>query len=130
MARGEAYWRFIDNVLTLYTPVGRKVARRAATSEPPIRIFAKDLARAGVARVPRLTGTVGGQPQLDGRRFGGTFDGGSSAVVRTVIWATGYRPDIDRIGGVDRDAEYVVRQHRTARAGPLSSCAGASAWGS
>lgn len=149
---GGAYWRFIHSVLTLRTPVGRKVAagfhQRGA---PLIRISQKDLDRAGVVRVPRMTGTADGRPVFDG----GSYDGGSPASVpttgvRTVIWATGYRPDLDwidglqldpsgwpetergsvpgipglyfvgmpfqyaltsgLIGGVDRDAAYVVRQ--------------------
>ncbi|HEX9228358.1 MAG TPA: hypothetical protein VF885_17290 [Arthrobacter sp.] len=149
---GEAYWGFIHHVLTLRTPIGRKVAagfhQRGA---PLIRISAKDLERAGVVRVPRRTGTAGGQPTFDGGRFdSGTPDGGSPAAVQTVIWATGYRPDLDWIeglqlpasgwpdtqrgavpgmpglyfvgmpfqyaltsgviGGVDRDAQYVVKQ--------------------
>ena len=144
---GGAYWGFIHNVLTLRTPVGRKVAatfhQRGA---PLIRISAKDLDRAGVVRVPRMTGTAGGQPTFDG----GTNHGGTPAVVRTVIWATGYGPDLawieglqpaasgwpetqrgavpgipglyfvgmpfqyaltsGLIGGVDRDAAYVVKR--------------------
>ncbi|MDN4646514.1 flavin-containing monooxygenase [Arthrobacter sp. PsM3] len=99
---GGAYWRFIHSVLTLRTPVGRKVAagfhERGA---PLIRISAKDLDRAGVVRVPRLTGTAGGQPTFDGGAGdGGVSDGGRPAVVRTVIWATGYRPDLDWIDGL------------------------------
>jgi putative flavoprotein involved in K+ transport len=89
---GEAYWRFIHSVLTLGTPVGRKVAvnfhERGA---PLIRISPADLDRAGVVRVPRLAGTGDGQP---------TFDGGDPVGVRTVIWATGYRPDLDWIDGL------------------------------
>jgi putative flavoprotein involved in K+ transport len=144
---GEAYWRFIHSVLTLRTPIGRKVAETFhQRGAPLIRISAKDLDRAGVIRMPRLAGTVDGQPVFDG----GSFDGNSPAVVRTVVWATGYRPDLGwirgldpapsgwpatrrgavpgmpglyfvgmpfqyaltsgLIGGVDRDAAYVVRQ--------------------
>lgn len=90
---GGAYWLFIHTVLTQATPIGRKVAagfhQRGA---PLLRISPKDLDAAGVIRVPRLTGTAGGQP---------TFDGGGSAVVRTVIWATGYRPDLAWIEGLE-----------------------------
>ena len=149
---GGAYWRFIHSVLTLRTPVGRKVAATLhQRGAPLIRISTKDLDRAGVLRVPRLTGTRDGQPAFDGGSpAGGTFDGGGPARVRTVIWATGYRPDLDwidglelaasgwpetirgavpgmpglyfvgmpfqyaltsgLIGGVDRDAAYVVKQ--------------------
>lgn len=167
---GEAYWRFIHHVLTKRTTAGRKVAagfhQRGA---PLIRISVKDLDRAGVIRVPRLTGTAGGQPTFDGGGFdggspaAGTSDGGSPAAVRTVIWATGSRPDLGwidglelppsgwpdtnrgavpslpglymvgmpfqyaltsgLIGGVDRDAEYVVKQ--IARRVPESSAVAA-----
>lgn len=96
---GGVYWGFIHNVLTLRTPIGRKVAagfhQRGA---PLIRISTKELDRAGVVRVPRFTGTADGQPTFDG----GKVDGGSSAVVRTVIWATGYRPDLDWIDGLEQ----------------------------
>ncbi|NUU30606.1 NAD(P)-binding domain-containing protein [Arthrobacter sp. C9C5] len=91
---GGAYWRFIHSVLTLHTPVGRKVAatfhQRGA---PLIRISPKDLDRAGVVRMPRFTGTAEGRP---------VFDGGASAEVRTVIWATGFRPDLDWVHGPER----------------------------
>ncbi|WP_445153568.1 flavin-containing monooxygenase [Arthrobacter sp. Hor0625] len=89
---GEAYWRFIHSVLTLRTPPGRRVAaafhQRGA---PLIRISPKDLSRAGVVPVPRFSGTRDGQP---------VFDGGDTAAVRSVIWATGYRPDFGWVHGL------------------------------
>ncbi len=139
---GGAYWRFIHSVLTRRTPVGRKVAANFhQRGAPLIRVSSRDLDRAGVVRAPRMTGTADGLPVLDG---------GGTANVRTVVWATGYRPGIGwidglelppsgwpetqrgavpgmpglyflgmpfqyaltsgLIGGVGRDAEYVVRQ--------------------
>jgi putative flavoprotein involved in K+ transport len=90
---GEAYWRFIHSVLTLRTPIGRKVAADFhKRGTPLIRISAKDLNAVGVVRVPRLNGGANGQP---------VFDGGTSAAVRTVIWATGYGPDLDWIDGLE-----------------------------
>ena len=90
---GGLYWHFIHSVLTTHTPIGRKVAanfhKRGA---PLIRISAKDLQRAGVVRMPRMTGTVDGLP---------AYDGGTSAGVRTVIWATGYRPELGWIDGLE-----------------------------
>ncbi|MCB5293380.1 putative oxidoreductase CzcO [Arthrobacter sp. SO3] len=98
---GGAYWGFIHSVLTLRTPVGRKVAARFHDRGAPlIRISTKDLERAGVVRVPRLTGTVDGQPTFDGGTSDGSYDGGTPARLRTVIWATGYRPDLDWIDGL------------------------------
>jgi putative flavoprotein involved in K+ transport len=89
---GEAYWRLVHSVFTLDNPLGRKVAanfhRRGA---PLIRISAKDLERAGVARLPRLTGTSAGSP---------AFEDGTSVDVRSVVWATGYRPSLDWIEGL------------------------------
>jgi putative flavoprotein involved in K+ transport len=71
-------------VLTIKTPIGRKVRPNwVATGEPLIRVKPKDLAAAGVERVPRVTGVQHGQPQLeDGRRI----------EVANVLWCTGFRP--------------------------------------
>lgn len=71
-------------VLTIKTPIGRKVRPNwVATGEPLIRVKPKDLAAAGVERVPRVTGAQHGQPQLeDGRRI----------EVANVVWCTGFRP--------------------------------------
>jgi putative flavoprotein involved in K+ transport len=91
---GGAYWQFIHSVLTLRTPAGRKVAATIhQRGAPLIRISPKDLDRAGVVRMPRFSGTADGRP---------VFDGGGSAQVRTVIWATGYRPNLDWVHGPER----------------------------
>ncbi|WP_427172264.1 flavin-containing monooxygenase [Arthrobacter sp. 92] len=94
---GGAYWRLIDSVLTTDTPPGRKVAanfhKRGA---PLIRISVKDLDRAGVVRLPRLTGTRDGRPAFD---VGPAADAQTPGV-RTVIWATGYTPSLNWIEGL------------------------------
>jgi putative flavoprotein involved in K+ transport len=71
-------------VLTTSTPIGRKVRpKMVSTGEPLLRVKPKDLAAAGVERVPRVTGVQHGQPQLeDGRRID----------VANVIWCTGFHP--------------------------------------
>ena len=71
-------------VLTTSTPIGRKVRPKwVSTGEPLIRVKPKDLAAAGVDRVPRVTGVQHGQPQLeDGRRID----------VANVVWCTGFHP--------------------------------------
>lgn len=71
-------------VLTTSTPLGRKVRpKMVSTGEPLLRVKPKDLAEAGVERVPRVTGVQHGQPQLeDGRRID----------VANVIWCTGFHP--------------------------------------
>jgi putative flavoprotein involved in K+ transport len=78
--------RFVGNhVLTLRTPIGRKVQPRYISHGAPlIRVKLKDLAAAGVERVPRTVGVEGGRPVLkDGR----VLD------VSNVIWCTGFREE-------------------------------------
>jgi putative flavoprotein involved in K+ transport len=71
-------------VLTTGTPIGRKVRpRRISTGEPLIRVKPKDLAAAGVERVPRVTGVEHGLPQLED---------GRSVDTANVVWCTGFHP--------------------------------------
>ena len=58
-------------ILSTSTPIGRKARpKMIASGEPLLRVKPKDLAEAGVERVPRVTRVQGGQPQLeDGRRL-------------------------------------------------------------
>ncbi len=71
-------------VLSLSTPIGRKarpkMLHRAA---PLIRTKPRDLAAAGVIRVPRVVGARGGLPLLEDERV---LD------VANVVWCTGYDP--------------------------------------
>ena len=98
--------RFLfHRLLTTRTPLGRAARRTALRrSGPLIRQKPRDLAAAGVTRVPRTTGVSHGRPQLaDGR----TLD------VTNVLWCTGFEPDlswIDAPGVVDGEKE--PRHHR------------------
>lgn len=71
-------------VLTTRTPIGRKARPKMVSSgEPLIRVKPKDLAEAGVKRVPRVTGADDGHLKLeDGRRL----------VAANVVWCTGFNP--------------------------------------
>jgi putative flavoprotein involved in K+ transport len=78
-----------SHVLTVRTPVGRKMRPRVlAHSGPLVRIKSRDLAAAGVQRVPRTVGVRDGRPLLE--------DGGTPEVT-TVVWCTGFRPDVSWI---------------------------------
>jgi putative flavoprotein involved in K+ transport len=69
-------------VLTIATPIGRKVRPRVLHGAAPlIRLKPRDLAAAGVRRVPRVVGTRNGLPILEDDRV---LDVGN------VIWCTGY----------------------------------------
>jgi putative flavoprotein involved in K+ transport len=75
--------RFLGHhVLTLSTPMGRKLRPKALSNAAPlVRVKPKDLIAAGVERVPRVAGVRNGRPLLaDGRILD----------VANVIWCTGY----------------------------------------
>ncbi len=76
--------RFIGHhVLTLRTPVGRKVLPKlAAQGAPLIRVKVTDLIAAGVEMVPRTVGVRDGRPELADARV---------VDVANVIWCTGFQ---------------------------------------
>lgn len=68
----------------------------------------RDLERGGVVRVPRITGNRDGQP---------LFADGSTANVKSIVWATGFRPDfrwidlpVFELDGFPRHERGVVRE--------------------
>jgi putative flavoprotein involved in K+ transport len=78
--------RFVGHhVLTLGTPIGRKVQPRFIShSAPLVRVKLKDLAAAGVEQVPRTVSIEDGRPALEDGRV---LD------VSNVIWCTGFREE-------------------------------------
>jgi putative flavoprotein involved in K+ transport len=77
--------RFVGHhVLTVRTPMGKKIRPAMLhKASPLIRVKPKDLTRAGIERVGRVTGVKDGRPQLDDGRV---LD------VANVIWCTGFLP--------------------------------------
>ncbi|HEX9611679.1 MAG TPA: NAD(P)-binding domain-containing protein [Gemmatimonadales bacterium] len=72
------------HVLTVRTPIGRKVRGKVLSRGMPlIRIRPRDLAAAGIERVPRVVGARDGLPVLEDGRV---LD------VANVIWCTGFHP--------------------------------------
>jgi putative flavoprotein involved in K+ transport len=77
------------HVLTVSTPIGRMVRPKLLRhAGPVVRVKPKDLDAAGVERVPKVVGALGGLPNLDGQRI---------LAVANVIWCTGFRPDLSWI---------------------------------
>jgi putative flavoprotein involved in K+ transport len=77
--------RFLGHhVLTMGTPLGRKVLPKMHGGHPLVRVKPKDILAAGVERVPRVAGVRNGMPELEDGRI---LD------VANVIWCTGFRPD-------------------------------------
>jgi len=78
--------RFLGHhVLTVKTPIGRKLRPRMISSAAPlVRVKPQDLIDVGVQRVPRVVGVRNGLPLLADER---------TLEVKNVIWCTGYRHD-------------------------------------
>jgi len=91
------------HVLSLGTPVGRRLPPRLASHAAPlIRTRRKELGAAGVASVGRVTGVSGGLPVADGRAL----------AVTNVIWCTGFRSDSGWMHVPAFDAAGQLRQWR------------------
>jgi putative flavoprotein involved in K+ transport len=79
----------LHRVLSLATPMGRKARPKLmAKGEPLMRTKPKDLAAAGVERVPRTVGVDNGRPKLEDGRV---------VDVASVVWCTGFEPGLDWI---------------------------------
>jgi putative flavoprotein involved in K+ transport len=134
------FWFYISRVASVTNPIGRRLRPRMLTTTLPLgRVKPKDLAAAGVVRLPRTAGVRDGRPVMDD---------GQVVDVANLVWATGYRPAFDwvhidifdpagqpvhdrgitaepglyfiglfflsslassLVGGVGRDAEYIAR---------------------
>jgi len=76
-------------VLTVNTPMGRKARPNAlAKAVPLIRVKNRDLAAAGVERVPRVVGTRDGLPLLQD---------GQTLAAPNIIWCNGFQPGFEWI---------------------------------
>ena len=85
-AADRLFWPMIHHVLTVRTPMGRKVRPALQQHGGPLeRIRKAELEAAGVRRVlERTVGVTDGLPRLEG---------GQVLDVQTVVWATGFRHD-------------------------------------
>jgi putative flavoprotein involved in K+ transport len=82
---GRLVWWFMTHMLTVDTPIGRKMQADVVHHGTPLgRTRREEIAAAGVILSPRLSGVQSGKPQLED---------GQILPVEGVIWATGFRPD-------------------------------------
>lgn len=82
---GYPMWWAMSNVLTVNTPIGRRVrAEERGHGTPLGRVTRQEIAAAGVELAPRVSGVASGKPSLEGER---------ALHVEGVVWATGFRPD-------------------------------------
>lgn len=93
-----------NHVLTVNTPVGRrarpKLLRHAG---PVVRVKPRDLAAAGIERVPKIVGVRKGLPMLEDQRV---------LEVANVIWCTGFRPDFSWIDLPNFRKDEIEPMHR------------------
>jgi len=76
-------------VLTVDTPIGRRMRPRLLSHGAPlVRARPRDLAAAGIGRVPGVVGVRDGHPLLADQRV---------LEMANVIWCTGYGPDFSWI---------------------------------
>jgi putative flavoprotein involved in K+ transport len=79
------FWWLASRLLTVDTPIGRKVRPKALVTPAPLeRVRPKELAAARVERVPRTVGVRDGLPVLEDGRV---------MEVTNLVWCTGSRPD-------------------------------------
>ena len=92
-------------VLTVDTPIGRRLRPKLlAHGAPLVRVRPKDLAAAGIQRVPRVVGVRDGHPLMADQRV---------LEVANVIWCTGSGPDFSWIDlPVFGDREHEPVHHR------------------
>jgi putative flavoprotein involved in K+ transport len=80
-----AIWFAFSRVLSVDNPVGRRLRPKLLTAAAPLaRVRRRDLAAAGVERVPRTAGARDGLPLLEDGRV---------LEVANVVWCTGFRHD-------------------------------------
>lgn len=99
---GGAWWFVLNHVLSLRTPVGRKIAPRvAAHGAPLIRISPQRVRAAGVREVGRIIGAKEGRPLLAD---------GSTVDTDVIVWCTGYRGDFAwvRVDSLSTDSKGYV----------------------
>ena len=81
---GKPYWWFISHVLSINTPIGRKMREQVLYhGSPLIRSNRDEIIKAGIQPVARLAGVSSGMPLLQD---------GQTLEVDAVVWATGFRP--------------------------------------
>jgi putative flavoprotein involved in K+ transport len=108
---GPPLWFLFSRVLTTRTWAGRKLRQRvrAMGGHPLARVKPKDVAAAGIARVPRTASVRDGYPVLEDGRV---------MEASNVIWCTGFRPDfrwieipvLDEVGDPVHDRGVVASQ--------------------
>lgn len=86
---GKLFWFIASRVLSIDTPIGRKMKQRMSHHGVPLGHARREtIAQAGVELVLRVAGIHSGKPQLEDNQV---------LPVEAVIWATGFHPNFNWI---------------------------------
>ena len=85
---GRPLWWMVTHLMTINTPMGRKMQATFHHGAPLGRLKRKEVAAAGVTLCPRLMDVQSGRPRLADDQV---------LPVDGVIWATGFQPDYNWI---------------------------------
>jgi putative flavoprotein involved in K+ transport len=86
---GRPWWWFMNKILSVNTPIGRKMKGRVTHhGNPLIHVRRQDIVEAGGIITGRVSGVENGKPRIEDGRI---------LAVAGVIWATGYQPDFSWI---------------------------------
>jgi putative flavoprotein involved in K+ transport len=106
--RGRPYWWFIRRVMTIHTPLGRRMKARITNhGDPLIRARRDEVYGAGVEILPRLAHSGDEVP---------ITEDGRAVAADGIVWATGFKPDYQWIklpifnGGYPRHERGLVPQ--------------------
>ncbi len=98
------FWFFVSRLLTVDTRIGRRLRPKLMGAGTPLaRVKPRDIAAAGIERVPRTAGAGDGLPLLED---------GRALEVANVVWCTGFRPDFGWIDLPVFDADGEPRHDR------------------
>lgn len=82
---GRLVWWIMTHMMTVDTPIGRKMQAEAEHHGTPLgRVKRDEIAAEGIILSPRISGVHSGKPQLET---------GEILPAEGVIWATGFKPD-------------------------------------
>jgi putative flavoprotein involved in K+ transport len=82
---GRPMWWVMSHVLTVNTPIGRKMKAVGLQHGTPLgHTQRQEIVKAGIELAPRVSAIQSGKPMLEDGRL---------LPVEAVIWATGFRPD-------------------------------------
>jgi putative flavoprotein involved in K+ transport len=82
---GRPLWWAVTHLVTLDTPIGRKIKEKTMHRGGPLgQVRRDDAVNAGVNLIARVAGVEGGTVRLED---------GSAIPAEGVLWATGFRPD-------------------------------------